>query len=77
MDKCENCLCREDLEECRKTSCSHRETWAFKKAIEQAHMDGQYMGMELMSTGGKPSYSAATDYFEKTHVNNRRTEDLK
>lgn len=62
MDQCKHCTVRGDFDKCSQTPCSHRETWGFREAVEQAHMAGQ------MDAGCKhPGYSNARAYFDQTH----------
>ena len=65
MDQCKLCIKRGNFEGCISTPCTHRESWIFREAVEQAHMRGQIDG-----SGGMfdPSYSQASYYFDSVYI---------
>ena len=64
MDQCKHCSMRGNFEGCRNTPCSHRESWVFRQAVEQAHTAGQIDALEGMFD---PVESKASDYFDETY----------
>ena len=64
MDQCKNCIMRGNFDGCIATPCSHRDTWIFREAVEQAHMKGQIDALQGMFD---PIYSIATRYFDETY----------
>ena len=69
MDQCKNCIMRGNFDGCLDTPCSHRDTWIFREAVEQAHMRGQIDGFGGMFD---PSYSQAYGYFITTYMSGEK-----